>query len=150
MTTAAVARGSIWVTCNTLARTAFMTPDPQQLYFDWPGIERRPCVTDVFRLDAATGRTMWRHRVPAITFGAVTEAGGVVFVPNTDGTLRALDASSGRLLWSARPGAPLGGGASVARGMVLIGYGVQFGALQRWEHPPAGARGGIVAYAPRR
>jgi outer membrane protein assembly factor BamB len=113
-------------------------------------LRRDPSSTDIIRLDAATGRPKWRRRVPGITFGAVTEAGGAIFVPNTDGTLRALDAGSGRVLWTARPGAPMGGGAAVGGGMVLIGYGVQYGLLQRFEHPPAGARGGVVAYAPRR
>jgi polyvinyl alcohol dehydrogenase (cytochrome) len=150
MTTAAVAGGSIWTTCNTVPATAFKEQDVTHPYFDWPSIQRPPAFTDLMRLDAATGHIKWRRRVPGITFGAVTEAGGVVFVPNTDGQFRALAARSGRVLWTARPGAPMGGGATVAGGEVLIGYGVQFGSLQRFEHPPAGALGGMVAYAPRR
>jgi polyvinyl alcohol dehydrogenase (cytochrome) len=151
MTTAAVARGSIWVTCNKPSAAALnvAAQHPAAPYFDWP-LDKPPSYSDILRLSAATGHILWRRRVPAITLGAVTEAGGAVFVPNTDGTLRALDARSGRVLWNAHPGAPLGGGATVAGGAVLIGYGVQFGGAQRVLHPPAGARGGIVAYTVRR
>jgi polyvinyl alcohol dehydrogenase (cytochrome) len=146
MTTAAVADGSIWVACNTPA-PATLDPnggDPLAPYFDTP-IHRPPSYTDVFRLSAGTGRTLWRRRVSGITFGALTEAGGAVFVPNTDGTLRAFDGRSGRVLWKVRPGAPMGGGATVAGGTVLIGYGIQFGS-ERVVRPPANSRGGIVAY----
>jgi polyvinyl alcohol dehydrogenase (cytochrome) len=151
MTTAAVARGSIWVTCNTLSAAALdiADADPKAPYFDWP-LHQPPTYTDIFRLSADSGRTVWRRRVTGATFGALTEAGGAVFVPNTDGALRALDARSGRLLWMTRPGAPLGGGATVAGGALLIGYGVQYGGVERAVHPPAGSRGGVVAYAVRR
>jgi polyvinyl alcohol dehydrogenase (cytochrome) len=151
MTTAAVARGSIWVACNRLSAAALDVGrgDPKAPYFDWP-LDRPPSQTHIFRLSAASGRTVWRRRVPAATFGALTEAGGALFVPNTDGTFRALEARSGRLLWKTRPGAPIGGGATVAAGLVLIGYGVQFGTAERALQPPAGARGGIVAYGARR
>ena len=85
-----------------------------------------------------------------MTFGALTEAGGALFVPNTTGTFRALDARSGRTLWKTHPGAPIGGGATVAGGAALIGYGVQFGGAERAVAPPPGSRGGIVAYTVRR
>ena len=67
-----------------------------------------------------------------------------------DGTFRVLDARSGRVLWQAHLGAPIGGGATVADGTVLVGYGVQFGGVERALQPPAGSNGGIVAYTVRR
>jgi polyvinyl alcohol dehydrogenase (cytochrome) len=148
MTTAAVARGSIWVACNRPSAAALdpAATNVEAPYFDWP-LDKPPSSTDIFRLSARSGRTVWRRHVPAVTFGALTEAGGAVFVPSTNGTFRALDARSGRVLWKARPGAPIGGGPTVAGGKVLIGYGVQFGLLGRTLNPPPGARGGIVAYA---
>jgi polyvinyl alcohol dehydrogenase (cytochrome) len=155
MTTAAVAHGSIWVTCNKPSAAALGTAPttqptgPTAPYFDWP-LHRPPSYTDIFRLSATSGRTVWRRRVPGVTFGALTEAGGAVFVPNTNGSFRALDARSGRVLWKARPGAPIGGGATVAGGAVLIGYGVQFGLNERMMNPPPGSRGGIAAYTVRR
>lgn len=150
MTTAAVARGSIWVACNRPSPAALNpgTTDPQAPYFDWP-LHKRPSYSTVFQLSAANGRIVWRRRVPGVTFGALTEAGGAVFVPNTDGTFRAFDARSGRLLWRTHPGAPIAGGATVAGGRVLIGYGVQFGGIERSVNPPARPRGGIVAYEVR-
>jgi polyvinyl alcohol dehydrogenase (cytochrome) len=155
MTTAAVARGSIWVACNrpsaaALGRAPTTEPTgPTAPYFDLP-LHKPPSHSDIFRLSAKSGRTLWRRRVPAVTFGALTEAGGAVFVPSTNGSFRALDASSGRVLWKVRPGAPIGGGATVAGATVLIGYGVQHGLYERTVNPPAGSRGGIVAYTVRR
>jgi polyvinyl alcohol dehydrogenase (cytochrome) len=155
MTTAAVARGSIWVACNRPSAAALGVgptkepTGPTAPYFDSP-LHKPPSHSHIFRLSANSGRTVWRRRVPAVTFGALTEAAGAVFVPNTDGTFRALDARSGRVLWKVHPGAPIGGGATVAGGAVLIGYGVQFGLNERMMNPPPGSRGGIVAYAPRR
>ena len=150
MTTAAVTRGSIWVTCNKLSAAALDVghKDPKAPYFDWP-LHQPPSYTAIFRLSARSGRTVWRRRVPGATFGALTEAGGAVFVPNTDGTFRVLDARSGRVQWTSHPGAPIGGGATVAGGTVLIGYGVQYGGAERAVSPPPGSRGGIVAYTVR-
>jgi polyvinyl alcohol dehydrogenase (cytochrome) len=147
MTTAAVAHGSIWVTCNTMSQAALDVPthDHNAPYFDWP-LDKPPTYSEIFRLAASSGQTIWRQRVNGASLGALTEAGGAVFVTNTDGTFRALDGRSGRVLWTAHPGAPMGGGATVANGTVLIGYGVQFGDLQRDVNPPAAARGGLVAY----
>jgi hypothetical protein len=154
MTTAAVARGSIWVACNRPSRAALgFAPTkypigPNAPYFDLP-LDKPPSYSYIFRISAKSGRTVWRRRVPAVTFGALTEAGGAIFAPNTNGTFRALDARNGRVLWKTHPGAPIGGGASVAGGVVLIGYGVQFGG-ERSDKPPPGSRGGIVAYKVRR
>jgi polyvinyl alcohol dehydrogenase (cytochrome) len=100
MTTAAVARGSIWATCNRL--------------YDKNELADLANRTSIMRLDAATGRTLWVRTVPGGTAGAVTEAGGTVFVPNTLGTVRAFDERTGRLLWRVRPGGP---GSSVDHGV---------------------------------
>lgn len=151
MTTAAVARGSIWLACNRLSAAALdlAHPSATDRYFDNPGFADASSHTDILRLRASDGRTIWRHTVPGGTLGALTEAGGAVFVPNSNGMLRALDARSGRTLWTTRPGAPLGGGPTVANGLVLTGYGVQLGGPTRAFNPPPDARGGLVAYAPR-
>jgi polyvinyl alcohol dehydrogenase (cytochrome) len=151
MTTAAIARGTIWVTCNAMspAALAWTTHDHTAPYFDWP-LDKSPTYSTIFALSASTGATLWRRRVPGASLGALAEAGGAVFVTNTNGTFRALDARTGRVLWKTHPGGPMGGGASVAEGTVLIGYGVQFGDVHRYTNPPAAARGGLVAYTVRR
>jgi polyvinyl alcohol dehydrogenase (cytochrome) len=132
MTTAAISRGSIWVACNKPSAAALdlATADPKAPYFDWP-LHKSPELQRHLPAVRGHGRTVWRRRVPAVTFGVLTEAGGAVFVSNTNGTLRALDGCSGRVLWKKHAGAPIGGGATVARGAVLIGYGVQCGGLER-------------------
>ena len=65
MTTAAVARGSIWVACNRPSAAALdpLATDPKAPYFDW-SLHRPPSYTDIFRPSAASGRTVWRRRVP--------------------------------------------------------------------------------------
>ena len=135
MTTAAVAHGSIWVSCNRFAAAA-LSP--------FPDLAHPRNRTDIFALRAANGSTRWRRRVKGVTLGALTEAGGTVFVPNTSGQLRAWSAASGRLLWTGRPGGPLGGGVTVAGGRLLVGYGNFAGPAQ----PPT-STGGLVAYAVR-
>jgi polyvinyl alcohol dehydrogenase (cytochrome) len=136
MTTAAVARGSIWVSCNRFAPAA-LSP--------FPNLEHPGNRTDVFALDAATGATRWRRRVAGVTLGALAEAGGAVFVPNASGRLRAWSATGGRLLWSARPGGPLGGGVTVAAGRLLVGYGDFAGPTQ-----PPDSTGGLAVYSVKR
>jgi polyvinyl alcohol dehydrogenase (cytochrome) len=152
MTTAAVARSSIWITCNDLPPEALdlQNPNLSHTYFDNPLIAEDSSRTLVYRLRASSGRTLWRRDLPGGMIGAVSEAGGAVFVPNLDGRLRALNGVTGRTLWMARPGAPLAGGPTVAGGVVLTGYGVQFGGVERFFNPPADARGGLVAYGLRR
>jgi polyvinyl alcohol dehydrogenase (cytochrome) len=152
MGTAAVARGSIWLACNTLSPAALDLehPDLTDTYFDNPAFADASSSTAIVRLASATGRTVWRRDVPGGTIGSVTEAGGAVFVPATDGRLRALDAASGRVLATLRPGAPLAGGAAVAAGLLVVGYGVQLGGPERLLGAPAGAAGGVVAYGPAR
>ena len=136
MTTAASADGSIWATCNRL-RDKNELAEP---------INR----TSVIGLDAATGRTRWTRMVPGGTAGAVTEAGGAVFVPNTLGTVRAFAGRTGRLLWQARPAGPghrfdhgIASGITVAADRVLVPYGYTF--ISKPDFP-TDAVGGLVAY----
>lgn len=89
--------------------------------------------------------------MPGGTVGGVTEAGRVVFVPNTLGTVRAFDGKSGRLLWRARPGGAgdradhgIAGGATVAANRVLVPYGYVF--LLATASPPEDSVGGLRAY----
>ncbi len=136
MTTAAVTGDSIWTTCNRLR--------------DKDELADKVNRTSVLRLDAGSGRTIWTRSVTGGTVGAVTEAGGLVFVPNTLGTVRAFDARSGRLLWQARPAGSgqridhgVTGGITVADDRVLVPYGYTFIASPRF---PKNAVGGLVAY----
>ena len=66
MTTAAVARGSIWLACNRLSAAALDVAHPSATdrYFDNPGFADASSHTDALRLRASDGRTIWRHTVP--------------------------------------------------------------------------------------
>ena len=136
MTTAAVAHRFIWVTCNRLR--------------DRDELAKTVNHTSVMCLDADSGRTVWSRTVVGGTVGGITEAGGVVFVPNTLGTVRAFNERTGRLLWHARPGGPghrfdhgVAGGVTVAANRVLVPYGYTFIASPDF---PKDAVGGVVAY----
>ena len=142
MTTAAVADGSIWATCNRL-RDKNELAEPTNR-------------TIVMSLDAATGRTRWSRTVPGGTAGGITEAGGAHVVPNTLGTVRAFAGRTGRLALAQRaPQVPdiasitaLRGGITVAADRVLVPYGYTF--ISKPDFP-TNAVGGLVAYrVPRR
>lgn len=61
--------------------------------------------------DADTGAARWRYMAPApVVAGVTVTAGGVVFMGDTSGILRALDARTGTPLWEDRAGNALGGG----------------------------------------
>ena len=136
MTTAAVAHGFIWVACNRLR--------------DKDELAKSVNHTSIMCLDADNGRTIWSRKVVGGTVGAITEAGGVVFLPDTLGTVRAFNERTGRLLWHVRPAGPghrfdhgVAGGVTVAANRVLVPYGYTFISSPDF---PTNAVGGVVAY----
>jgi alcohol dehydrogenase (cytochrome c) len=61
--------------------------------------------------DVDTGQVRWRYMAPApILAGVTVTAGGLVFLGDLAGTLRALDARTGVVLWEDRAGDATGGG----------------------------------------
>jgi polyvinyl alcohol dehydrogenase (cytochrome) len=103
------------------------------------GAGRGPKKGVVFALNAADGSIKWRLDTEPGTFGGVTYANGMVFVPTLDGKVHALDSRDGKELWSDKAGDNIGGGITVARGMVFVGHG--------WDWlPTATLKGGLVAY----
>jgi polyvinyl alcohol dehydrogenase (cytochrome) len=126
MVTAAVHDGSIYVVSNRWAT------------YDDFGDPRNTSIA--FGLDTATGVPRWQLPLAAPSFGAVSWAGGVVYVGTIDGTLHALAASDGRSLWRDPSLQPIGGGATIAAGRLLVPHGFVFlGA-------PGEAEGGVTAY----
>lgn len=91
----------------------------------------------LFALRASDGTPVWQLNTTPGTFGALSVANGIVYVPTLAGQLRGYDVKSGKLLWSGNLGASMGGGISIADGMVYAGYG--------WTWAAA-AQGGIMAF----
>lgn len=94
----------------------------------------------IFALNADDGSIKWRRDMVPGTFGGVTYANELLFVPTLDGKIHALDTrNEGEELWSDQVGATIGGGISVVRGMVFVGHG--------WAWLPRETlKGGLVAY----
>lgn len=76
--------------------------------------------------DAASGREVWRKRLPSKGDGAAAFGGGVsvmgdrVFATSGLGSVSALDAASGNQVWTRALGVPLRGAPAVADGRVLV------------------------------
>jgi alcohol dehydrogenase (cytochrome c) len=61
--------------------------------------------------DADTGQVRWRYMAPAPVLAGVTvTAGGLVFMGDLSGVVRAMDARTGALLWQDQAGDATGGG----------------------------------------
>lgn len=100
----------------------------------------------------ASGKELWRVRLPASAFTAPLVAGRRVFVLTADRTVAAFDGQTGNRLWSqARPGEPLvlrqpgalfAVGDTLVAGLSgrLVGLDPLSGTL-RWEAPIANSRG---------
>jgi len=79
---------------------------------------------EVLALDAATGKLLWRHNVPAPLHSAPTVADGRVYVVTIDNQLEVLAADDGRLLWN-HTGLPetaglLGGSSPAVEGDIVV------------------------------
>lgn len=96
-----------------------------------------PSRATLFALRAADGTSVWQVNTKPGTFGALSVANGVLYVPTLAGQLRGYDVQTGKLLWSGVLGASMGGGVSIADGMVYAGYG--------WTWAAA-AQGGVMAF----
>ena len=109
--------------------------------------------------DPITGKLSWSVNFPEPPLASLlSTAGGVVFVPDTRGSLHALDAKTGKELWKADDGAPHNGGiisydvggkqyvAVVTGGpsLVMDGYADLFGGPYKTMEKDTGS---LVVYA---
>jgi len=109
--------------------------------------------------DPITGKLSWSVNFPEPPLASLlSTAGGVVFVPDTRGSLHALDGKTGKELWKADNGAPHNGGiisydaggkqyVAVATGgpsLVMDGYADLFGGPYKTMEKDTGA---LIVYA---
>jgi polyvinyl alcohol dehydrogenase (cytochrome) len=87
----------------------------------------------VIALDKQTGQSVWRAPMTYFTWGALTVANGVLYLPATpSGRAVALDATTGSELWSADLGHDAAGGFSVVDGTLFAPSGFSgMGAVMR-------------------
>lgn len=99
-----------------------------------------PRAQTTFALDASSGDVLWETDLEPATFGAVSLANGVLYVPTIDGTLHALDAANGKVLFSDKHGeVSAASGPTISNGMVFVGNG--------WQWTVPNVPGGLTAYA---
>lgn len=67
----------------------------------FPGIRGRAPTGVLAAIDVATGKIRWKSERPGYVWsGTLATAGGLVFMGESDGWLRAYDAETGNVLWS--------------------------------------------------
>ncbi|MXY24777.1 MAG: PQQ-binding-like beta-propeller repeat protein [Acidobacteria bacterium] len=71
-----------------------------------PGTDQ---VGTVQAISAETGQVVWKHEQRAATSSLIVTGGGLVFVGDHNGRLRALDHETGDVLWEINLGSPLTG-----------------------------------------
>jgi len=72
--------------------------------------------------DASTGAVVWRSEAINRTLSTVALSGGVIYLPDSEGTLHAFDAANGQTLWTHPLEGPVNyANARVADGKVFVG-----------------------------
>jgi outer membrane protein assembly factor BamB len=74
----------------------------------------------VVRLDAASGRTLWRSSAGVPLSAGVGSDGRTVAVANEEGVVAALDAETGKLRWKARVSSEVLAAPAVGEGLVVV------------------------------
>jgi polyvinyl alcohol dehydrogenase (cytochrome) len=99
-------------------------------------------VTQVFALDPADGKVLWKStKLEGLIFAPISAVPGVAFVGTTLGKLLALDVRNGKQLWTTDAPDKTGCGPAVVDGTVLWGFGFTL-----FRGP---GDGGLVSFAVR-
>jgi outer membrane protein assembly factor BamB len=95
---------------------------------------------ELVALDAASGRRLWRRRLPSPVFGCATVANDLVLTSTFDGFVYALARSNGSIVWRTRARAGINACPAVAGDLLLVAAGA---------NPPSfeTARYELTAYA---
>lgn len=95
----------------------------------------------VHRLDAAQGTSTWSKRLNATTWGAVSLANDLLFVPNNT-VLYVMNAKTGDVLTEFETGGTIGGGAAaIVDGRVVVKSGMA------WTDPSCQPNDQVICYA---
>ncbi len=74
-------------------------------------------------IDAATGKVIWQHKLPAVNFGGATVANDVVFTSDFAGNLYGYDTQSGKTVWSAKATAGINSFPAIDGDTLIVGAG---------------------------
>jgi outer membrane protein assembly factor BamB len=97
--------------------------DGRRIYVLSNDAARNSCVAAA--LAPATGRVLWRQRLPSFSFAAPALAGDRLFATGADGMLRALETATGKVVAAVPLGAPSTGAPAVAEGRLVVGAGAE-------------------------
>lgn len=75
----------------------------------------------IWAVDAAEGRLLWRRELPARVYGPLVRAADLVFAGGRNGRMYFLDAARGTLVGNFETGGPILGGAAARGTLVLFG-----------------------------
>jgi outer membrane protein assembly factor BamB len=98
------ATGLLYVLGTHFAFTLTRAVDSARKGEIWIGGKQMPVETEspygiISAIRPSTGKIVWQRRTSMLWSGALATAGGLLFVGDSDGWLRAYDASTGRMLW---------------------------------------------------
>jgi len=97
--------------------------DGRRIYVLSNDAARNSCVAAA--LAPATGRVLWRQRLPSFSFAAPALAGDRLFATGADGMLRGLETATGKVVAAVPLGAPSTGAPAVAEGRLVVGAGAE-------------------------
>jgi outer membrane protein assembly factor BamB len=78
---------------------------------------------NIFRADAATGKTRWVFKARGEVDSSPVIAGSTVYAGSDSGDIYGIDLATGRKLWQFKAGAGITASPAVSRGRMVIGTG---------------------------
>lgn len=130
MVSAAYDGDRIYLTCNDWTQLSGL-----------PNFDDERFAGEAAALDPATGEVVWSTPLTAPSFGAISSAGGLVWLTEVRGRIVALDTETGAEVWSDQPSDRAASGVTVANGRVFFGHGFSM------FKAPEEVVGGFTVYA---